>query len=116
MVAALVVGTPAVLRGAFVILPKLPFARGLYLGDPELTEDDRHAADHIDRSLLGQIGESVTPLRPAGTVLIADQRHDVVATAGTMIERGTQVRVVKISGNRLIVEPVESAEPHESSE
>ena len=116
MVGALVVGTPVVLRGTFLILPKLPFARGLYLGDPKLTEEDRHAADQLDRSLLGQVGDSVTPLRPAGTALFQNTPHDVMAAAGTMIERGTRVRVIEISANRIIVEPADSAEPIESSE
>jgi len=107
MVSALVIGAPVVLRGTFLILPKLPFARGLYLDAPKLTEDDRHAADHIDRSLLGQVGESVTPLRPAGTIMIDERPHDVVATSGTMIERGTQVRIIDITANRIVVEPVE---------
>jgi len=108
MVGALVVGAPVVLRSTFLILPKLPFARGLYLDSPDLTEEDRHAADHIDRSLLGQIGESVTPLRPAGTIMIGESPHDVVATSGTMIERGTRVRVVDITANRIVVEPLEN--------
>ena len=116
MVGALVVGTPLVLRGTFLILPKLPFARGLYLGDPELTESDRHAADQADRTLLGETGEAITPLRPSGTALLRNTRHDVMAAAGTMIERGTSVRVIEISANRIIVEPAASAESQESSE
>jgi len=109
MVGALVVGAPLVLRGAFLILPKLPFARGLYLEAPQLSERQRHAADQTDRELIGRIGSSVTPLRPAGTALFDGERHDVVAIAGTMIERDTRVRVVEITANRIIVEPVESA-------
>jgi len=108
MVGALIIGAPVVLRSTFLILPKLPFARGLYLGDPNLTEQDRHAADQVDRSLLGEVGTAVTPLRPAGTALFRDIPHDVMASAGMMIERGTRVRVVEISANRILVEAVES--------
>ena len=108
MVGALVIGTPVVLRSTFLILPKLPFARGLYLGDPKLSESDRHAADQVDRSLLGETGEAITPLRPAGTAMLRDTPHDVMAAAGNMIERGTRVRVIEISANRIIVETVEN--------
>lgn len=116
MVGLLLVGAPIVLRSAFLLLPKLPFARGFYLKPPELTESDRHAADQSDRSLLGAEGEALSPLRPSGTALLRDERCDVIAAAGTMIERGTRIRVVDVSGNRVIVEAIKSNPDLESTD
>ena len=80
MVAVLFVGAPTSLWGAFKILPKLPFARGLYLNKPELTEKERHAAAAPRTALLGAVGEASTPLRPAGTALFHGEPVQVVKT------------------------------------
>ena len=116
MIGLLLVGAPVVLRGAFIILPKIPFARGMFLRAPKLTEGERHAADQADRSLLGAIGVASSPLRPSGTAILNDVPCDVIAAGGTMIERGTRVRVTEISGNRLIVERAESDPVPESTD
>lgn len=52
--------------------------------------------------LLGQRGISITPLRPSGTALIAEQRLDVV-TEGGFIGVNTPVIVVKVEGGRIVV-------------
>ena len=67
MIGTLIVGGPLCIRGAFAILPKIPFARGFYLSAPDITEQDRHAADHTDATLLGRNGQAISPLRPAGS-------------------------------------------------
>jgi membrane-bound serine protease (ClpP class) len=108
MIGVLVVGGPLCVRGTFTILPKIPFARGFYLRAPELTEQARHAADRTDATLLGREGHAVSPLRPAGAAEFDGVPHDVV-TRGGMIARGAPIRVVEVSGNRVIVEPIESA-------
>jgi len=107
LVGIAVVGAPLALKGAFTILPKLPFARGFYLQAPELTEEDRHAADRRDDHLIGTEGVATSPLRPSGTALFGDTPRDVV-TKGIMLGKGTRVRVVDVTGNRVVVEPVES--------
>lgn len=53
-------------------------------------------------NLLGALGMSLTPLRPAGTALIGDERVDVV-TEGSFINAGVPVSVVKIEGSRVVV-------------
>jgi membrane-bound serine protease (ClpP class) len=60
-------------------------------------EKDRPAA-----ALLGQPGQAITPLRPAGTALIAGRRVDVVAE-GELIEPGESVMVVFEEGMRVVV-------------
>jgi membrane-bound serine protease (ClpP class) len=112
LVAAAVVGGPLTLRGAFILLPKLPFARGFYLDAPTISEEDRHAADATGQNLIGMEGEATSPLRPSGTALFGDVPRDVV-TKGIMIAKGTRIRVVDVSGNRIVVEPIESeSNPH----
>ena len=69
MVGVLFVGAPATLWGAFRVLPKLPFARGLYLRRPELTDQERHAAVSARTELIGSIGEATSQLRPSGTAV-----------------------------------------------
>ena len=63
--------------------------------------------------LQGREGEALTDLRPAGTVLIGEERVDAVSES-EWIEEGTEVRVVSSEGYRLVVRPLLSAEPDES--
>ena len=113
LVGIAVVGAPLTIKGAFILLPKLPFARGMYLKAPELTDAERHAADKTDISLVGREGKATSPLRPSGTVLLDGRPRDVV-TKGIMIAKGATVRVVDVSGNRIVVEPIESETQPES--
>ena len=51
---------------------------------------------------IGKTGAAHTPLRPAGIADLDGVRLNVV-TEGDFIERGTPVRVVRVSGNRVVV-------------
>ena len=106
MVAVLFVGAPLSLWGAFKVLPKLPFARGLYLKQPDLTDAERHAAAAPRTRLLGAVGEAKTPLRPSGTALFEGEPVAVVTT-GRMLDAGTRIRVREVTGNRVVVEEIE---------
>jgi membrane-bound serine protease (ClpP class) len=55
--------------------------------------------------LLHATGTALTQLRPSGAALLNGQRVDVV-TEGTLIERGTLVRVVAVEGARIVVREV----------
>ncbi len=55
--------------------------------------------------LIGKSGTSLTPLRPAGTATIANQRIDVVAESG-WIEQNSTIQVVAVEGNRVSVRQV----------
>ncbi|HLS66446.1 MAG TPA: nodulation protein NfeD [Pseudogracilibacillus sp.] len=52
--------------------------------------------------LLGQIGKTVTPLRPSGTAVFDDERIDVVSEGG-FIERGKSVIIIKVESFRVVV-------------
>ena len=56
---------------------------------------------------MGKTGITATPLRPSGIAEFSDQRYSVVAE-GEMIEKGTEIIVVKIEGNSIVVEPKET--------
>jgi len=51
---------------------------------------------------VGDTGEALSPLRPAGVVRIGGKRVDVV-TDGEFLEPGTPIRVLEVAGNRVLV-------------
>jgi membrane-bound serine protease (ClpP class) len=55
--------------------------------------------------LLNQSGTAATTLRPSGTAIINGMRVDVV-TEGSLVERGTPVKVVAVEGLRVVVRAV----------
>lgn len=55
---------------------------------------------------VGDWGVAESPLRPAGKALFSDEYFDVV-TDGSFVAAGTQVRVLQISGNRIVVREIE---------
>jgi membrane-bound serine protease (ClpP class) len=59
------------------------------------------------QSLLGQVGTTVSQLRPAGYALIDGKRRDVV-TEGGIVEPNQPVKVVKVEGNRIVVRKVDA--------
>ncbi|MBW7473710.1 ATP-dependent Clp protease proteolytic subunit [Paenibacillus oenotherae] len=68
-----------------------------------LTTDEGYVSNPTKVSLLGKKGVTLTPLRPAGTVTIDDERIDVV-TDGEFISAGIEVKVIKVDGARVIVQ------------
>ena len=57
-------------------------------------------------SLMNAEGVTLTTLRPAGEAKLGDERVDVVAD-GSFIEKGARVRVINVSGNRVVVREIE---------
>ncbi|UOQ66048.1 NfeD family protein [Hymenobacter volaticus] len=55
--------------------------------------------------LPGTVGRTLSALRPAGTVLFEDDRREVT-TRGEYVAAGTEVRVLRIEQNRIVVESV----------
>ncbi len=104
LLGVLLAAAPLTLWGSFRILPKIPFARGFYLEKRELAAGERQAAARPLTELVGAVGEAVSALRPSGTAHFGGRPFDVV-TDGVPVERGTRVRVVEVSGNRVIVTP-----------
>lgn len=101
----------------FEVWKRSPIGRRMILSAPEPLAG-LSDAEHADSSaisaianLKGEIGRTLTPLRPSGMSEIAGRRVDTVAE-GVMIEKGELIRVVDVQGNRVIVRkltPEESA-------
>jgi hypothetical protein len=96
---------------AFLIarfLPKVPYANRLLLAPPEQPAGAAESAlpgASEAASLLGAIGTTNTPLRPAGVVRFADKFVDVVSDGG-FIPAGARVQVITVEGTRIVVKEV----------
>ena len=77
---------------------------------PELSREMGFTAAESHEELIGNTGEALTALRPAGTAMIGDQRIDVV-TSGEYINAGTQICVVSVRGSRVEVRIVTQNPP-----
>lgn len=94
-----------------IILKKLPSSKlwsRLVLKDSETTRNGFVSA-HDYSHYIGQQGKTLTLLRPAGTAEINGEHLDVVAD-GQYVKMGTRITVIRVSGNRIVVRPVEEEE------
>jgi membrane-bound serine protease (ClpP class) len=98
----------AVLVGVTVVLwirlfPRSPIGRRMTLSD-----DGRSFKSYDDGlgSMVGAEGVALSELRPAGFAMIGNQKTDVVSEGG-MIAKGQKVRVIKVSGGRIVVRAVD---------
>jgi len=93
------------LIGTVILIRLMLKMRGwqrLVLGS-KMTRDMGYNSAKTDReALLGQQGEALTPLRPAGRARLGEQTVDVVSEGG-FVELGAQIEVVKVAGNRIVV-------------
>ena len=88
-------------------LPRLPFGRSLVL-DTQLEASGGYASPpELENRWLGRIGRTLTPLRPAGIVEIDGERLDVVST-GDAVDAGHRVKVIRVDGNRIVVQGMHS--------
>jgi len=113
-------GTSAGLLAAFVVggLTLVGFVLWLYLfprtfiGRRLMLQtrqpSDPTAAGH--RSLVGETGEALTPLRPSGTARLGGKRVDVTAV-GEFLEQGAAIVVVAADGLRVAVRRKDGLEP-----
>lgn len=94
-----------------LILKKLPSSRlwaRLVLHDSETTNAGFVSSDDYQR-YLGRTGVVLKILRPAGVIEIDGDHLDVVSE-GQYIVAGSKVKVVSVSGNRIVVRPFEDQE------
>jgi len=73
-----------------------------------LPPDTATSVDHRIADLVGREGVTLTPLRPAGMASIDGRKVDVV-TLGDFIKKDIPIRVVDISGNRVVVRQHETS-------
>lgn len=65
-------------------------------------KEDGYVSNKNRTDLLGDVGVTLTVLRPAGTALFKDERVDVV-TEGGFIPNNTKVKVIEVEGARIVV-------------
>jgi membrane-bound serine protease (ClpP class) len=97
------------LLGAFVLalvlmrlLSRTALGRSFVLQDAETGFLSAPSAS----DLVGQIGEALTDLRPAGKIVINHQRHEATSER-EFVARGSRIRVIGKDGPVLIVRPEE---------
>lgn len=76
-----------------------------FIHSEAMTTEEGYVSHDERRELIGRVGRALTPLRPSGTVLLGDERIDVV-TEGEFLPAGTKVRVTQIEGMRVVVRKV----------
>ncbi|KAB2333914.1 NfeD family protein [Bacillus mesophilum] len=83
---------------------KMKFFRKMILTDSTNTEKG-YVSNKNRTELIGTEGYALTALRPAGTVVISNERIDVVSEGG-FIQKDAKVRIVKAEGSRIVVREV----------
>ncbi|WP_445490336.1 NfeD family protein [Niallia sp. 03133] len=84
-----------------VLGKKMKFFKKIILSDSTNTESG-YVTNPNRTDLIGKAGTTLTALRPAGTVIIGEERIDVVSE-GMFIEKNVKVKVVKAEGSRIVV-------------
>jgi membrane-bound serine protease (ClpP class) len=100
-VALAVVGGLGTALAAFKLFPRTPLGKRMIVEGPTFAHDTA-ATDPRSRDLLGKSGRAVSTLRPAGIADIEGRRVDCVAD-GELLDAGTEVTVVRVDGNRVVV-------------
>lgn len=88
-----------------VIGKRMKWFKKIILQDSTSTEKG-YVSNQTRTDLIGKQGVALTVLRPSGTVMIDNERLDVV-TEGTYIDQGKKVLVVKAEGPRIIVREID---------
>lgn len=83
-------------------LPKSKSFNKLVLADEEKTSQG-FSSNPDYSAILHSTGVALTPLRPAGSVIIDGKKYDVV-TEGEFIEKGKNVKVIKTEGVKIVVQ------------
>ena len=97
---------PLLVVTAVKMLPRTSFGKAMMLQGPSFRASEAQASEMGLEELEGLTGETLTPLRPAGIAIFGDRRVDVV-TQGELLGKNTAVKVIKVEGNRVVVEAAE---------
>ncbi len=102
IVGTILVGTTVAFIPVFFILWKNVLGRVLSVRD---SEKGFRPSTARHEELLGKEGHAAAPLRPSGTALIEGKRYAVISR-GELLAKGTRVKVIDVSGNRITVKKV----------
>lgn len=105
-IAVALVAVPMVVGLAFKYWPMTPMGRS-FLGELP-TEEETKLVDPR-RELIGKTGVARSKMLPSGAILIEGQLVDAVAQS-VAIDEGQTVVVIEVTGNRVVVRPVDGDE------
>ncbi|MEM8677933.1 MAG: NfeD family protein [Planctomycetota bacterium] len=92
-------------------LGMIPLLSQLTLAQVEpMAKEVSEEAPRLNGVGIGDVGHADSALRPAGRVMFDHRPVDVV-TDGSFVEAGRQVRVIEISGNRIVVREIADSAP-----
>lgn len=97
---AIAILVPVVVMFGMRIFPKSPMGRKMVASG--LSFRSRAATDERDLELESAIGVVESDCRPTGVARLLGRRVDVVSR-GELIEKGEEVKVIEVSGNRVVV-------------
>lgn len=76
----------------------------------DATDTEHGYVSNVNRvELVGKFAESMTPLRPSGTIMLDGERIDAV-TEGGYVDRGKMVKIIKVEGSRTVVREMKDGE------
>lgn len=106
-----VILVPILVVGGFRMLPHTPLGRKIILdGRPQ---KEAPLLTLPADELVGATGVAMTDLRPAGAAEVGGRIVDVV-TEGEYVEKGRPLRVVRVEGNRVMVQETTDTGPPSS--
>jgi membrane-bound ClpP family serine protease len=97
---------PTVVIFAYKLLPKTGFGKSVALAPPQRSKGDAIPDTEELKSLLGEVGQVLTPLRPVGMCDFSGKRVECVAESG-FVDKSKSVKVIHIEGTQLTVRVVE---------
>ena len=104
--AAEVILIPVAMIVAIQLWPKTPFAKRYFLRPPAPEELDLAHSPHRLDHLIGEIGRTLTPLRPSGVVDFEGRRIEGRSEGG-FIARGLLVKAVRVQSATLVVREID---------
>jgi membrane-bound serine protease (ClpP class) len=103
VLAASLVLTPATIMIAFKLFPTTPlgkrFILGTTLGSGDASPEDEAVEGRVN---AGDKGRAKTVLKPTGVAEISGRRYSVL-TGGEYLSAGTEIEVIRVEGNRILV-------------
>ena len=91
-------------------MDSLPLLNRLTLAPPDVESERKKPSTATGERgpVVGDLGVAHTPLRPGGKGRFGERTIDVLA-CGDFLDRGTPIRVVRVTGNQVLVETVEES-------
>lgn len=103
MLAVVMVTIPATVVLGLKVWPMTPMGKAI-LNRHAMENDPRPSDQRAD--LVGRVGIAKSKMLPSGAITVDGRTYNAV-TSGMAVEAGQAIRIVKISGNSIIVQPHE---------